>query len=89
MDKAILLKINQEWTHPAVDRIMVAFSSLPLWTPLFVLIILVAIWKGTPRVRLFLVVLGITIAVNDGIVARTLKYRVNRPRPHQTDGRAW
>lgn len=34
MDRSILLKINQEWSHPALDRIMVAFSSFPVWTPL-------------------------------------------------------
>ena len=85
MDRSILLKINQEWSHPALDRIMVAFSSFPVWTPLFAILIVALIWKGTCRARLFLVVLGITIAISDGVVARTLKYSVNRPRPHQTE----
>ena len=64
---------------------MVAFSSLPLWTPLFVLLVGLLVWKGNWRARLFLIVLGLTIAVTDGVVARTLKYTVNRPRPHQTE----
>lgn len=80
-----MLKINQDWSHPALDRVMVAFSSLEFWTPFLVLLAVVALWRGSCRVRLFLVVLGLTIAVADGLVARTLKHAVNRPRPHQTE----
>ncbi|MGK0190492.1 MAG: undecaprenyl-diphosphatase [Verrucomicrobiales bacterium] len=85
MDRELLLKINQEWTHPILDRIMVGFSSFPLWTPFLIALVIILAWKGTWRVRLFLIVLGLTIGVNDGLVARTLKHTVNRPRPHQTE----
>ena len=85
MDKALLLKINREWTNAFLDQVMVAFSSLSVWMPLFVVIVLAVAIRGRFKARAFLVVLALTIAVNDGLVARTLKYTVNRPRPHQTE----
>lgn len=84
MDEKLLLLINREWTNPALDRLMAAASSFGAWAPLLVLLGLVLLWRGNFRLRAFIVTAALAVAVNDGVVSRTLKRTVDRPRPHQS-----
>ena len=43
-DLPLLVKMNQEWTHPVLDRVMASLSAVEAWFPLFGLILLVAVW---------------------------------------------
>ena len=83
MDEKLLLILNHNWTHPALDRVMAAASSLDLWMPLLVLGVILLAWKGGFRERAFLVCTLLTICVMDGIVSNGLKHLVDRPRPFQ------
>ena len=84
MDEKLLLLINREWTHPALDRVMAAVSSFDVWSPFVAIAALALLIKGSFRMRAFLVVAGIVIGFNDGIVSRITKRMVDRPRPHQS-----
>jgi undecaprenyl-diphosphatase len=84
LDEKLLLLINREWTSPVLDKIMAAASSLDAWLPLFVVLILLVLWRGGFRARAFLVMLTLIVAVNDGIVSNILKHLVGRPRPNQS-----
>lgn len=83
MDQKLLFLINREWTSPLLDRLMTLVSSFPAWTPLAVVAILWALWRGGFRARAFILTAGLIVGLNDGVVARTVKRAVNRPRPHQ------
>ena len=83
MDPRLFFLINRAWTHPALDRIMAAASSLDLWLPLLVVLGAVVAWRGRARARWFLVCLGLTLAVNDALIGDALKHLVHRPRPFQ------
>ena len=41
-----LLRINREWTHPLLDWLMPAVSSIHAWLPLLVLAGLWLAWRG-------------------------------------------
>jgi undecaprenyl-diphosphatase len=84
MDQTLFFLINRTWTHPALDRLMAAVSSLDLWMPFIIALILLTAWRGGARARWFLVCLGLTLAVSDGVVGQSLKRIVHRPRPFQT-----
>ena len=62
---------------------MALVSSLPAWLPLLVLAGCVALWRGGFRARAFIVVAGLVVGINDGVVAKTVKRLADRPRPHQ------
>jgi undecaprenyl-diphosphatase len=83
MDQKLLFLINREWTHPALDRLMAAVSSFDVWLwPLLILAFFV--WRdGGFSARAFIIVVTIVVGVNDGLVCRTLKRIVDRPRPHE------
>ena len=83
MDQKLLFLINREWTNPLWDRLMALTSSLPAWMPVLVLAGLAALWRGGFRARAFLVVAGLIVGINDGVVAKTVKRLADRPRPHQ------
>ncbi|HEX8296510.1 MAG TPA: phosphatase PAP2 family protein [Chthoniobacteraceae bacterium] len=83
MDQKLLFLINREWTSPAADRLMALLSSWDAWfLPALALGLFLGI-KGGFRGRAFLLTLGLVLAVNDGVMAKSLKRLVDRPRPHQ------
>ncbi len=83
VDQKLIVLINQEWTAPALDQFMAALSALDVWFwPLAVLGVVIALTGGFTA-RVFLLATALAVAVNDGVVAKTLKRIVDRPRPHQ------
>jgi undecaprenyl-diphosphatase len=84
LDEKLLLLINHQWTNSALDRVMAIVSSLDVWMPFLVLGAAVAVWRGDFRVRAFIIVAGLLVAVNDGFVSNALKHLVDRPRPYQS-----
>ncbi len=83
MDQRLFFLINRFWTHPTLDRIMAAASSLDLWLPLLLVLVALVAWRGRTRARSFLLCLGLTLAINDALIGDALKHLVHRPRPFQ------
>jgi len=83
MDKTLLFFINREWTNPFLDRLMAIFSSFSVWLPILLLAVLILLWRGSFRVRTFVIVTLMTIAVTDGLFTQFMKKLVNRPRPSE------
>jgi hypothetical protein len=73
MDEKLLILINQRWTSPALDKLMAALSSFAAWVPFLVILIVILVVKGGFRMRVFLLTAGVVVAVNDGVLAHTLK----------------
>lgn len=83
MDQKLLFLINREWTNAALDWFMTLFSSFDFWTPLLVIVFIVLAIRGGFRMRAFLLVVAITVGVTDGLVCKSLKRLIDKPRPHQ------
>lgn len=84
MDERVFFLINHTWTHPVMDRVMAAASSFDLWLPLILVAVGLTAWRGGRRARIFLLCLGLTLAVADGVVGNTLKHAFHRLRPYQS-----
>jgi len=84
MDEKLLLLINREWTNATLDHVMATASSFAAWTPVIVIVILVLLFVGDFKMRAFLITAGLLVGINDGVVSKSLKRIVDRPRPHQT-----
>ena len=83
MDEQLFRLINQQWTGPALDRVMAAVSSFDLWWPFLALTVGLTAWRGGKRARWFLVALGLLLAVGETAVDNPLKHAVHRLRPWQ------
>jgi len=83
MDQEIFFLINHSWSRPWLDTVMACASSWDFWWPFLVLGGGLILIKGGFRGWVMLLVVGITIGVVDGLVVRSLKDAVGRPRPYQ------
>ena len=84
MDQRLFLLLNSRWTSPFLDRLMAAASALDAWLPLLLLLVALTAWFGRRRARLFLLALGLVLALGDTVVGNDLKHLVHRPRPFQS-----
>jgi undecaprenyl-diphosphatase len=84
MDEKLLLLINRDWTSPALDRLMAAASSFDAWWPIIAVLAIVLAIRGDFLLRAFLGTAVLLVAVNDGVVSKSLKSFIDRPRPHQS-----
>ena len=83
MDQKLLLLINRQWTNAGLDWLMGAVSCSAAWVPLFAGIVVFILFRGSFKMRAFLVTAALIVGINDGLVSQTLKRLVDRPRPHQ------
>ena len=84
MDKTLLLFINREWTNPLLDWLMATLTNFDVWLPILAIATLVLLWRGNFRVRSFVIVTLVTLALTDGVFTQFTKKMVNRPRPVQS-----
>jgi undecaprenyl-diphosphatase len=83
MDQKLLFLINRQWTGPVLDRFMGLLSSFDAWIPPMLVLIALVLWRGGFHARAFVLTAALIVGINDGLIARTLKHVVDRPRPHQ------
>lgn len=83
MDQKLLFRINDQWTHPALDWLMATLSSFAVWGPILLILALGLLLMGGFKARAFVLCAALAVGVCDGLVSSPLKKLVNRPRPHQ------
>ena len=84
MDQAAFHFINTQLTNPALDIPMAALSSWAVWWPLAILAGEAIFLLGGFHARAMLLAAVLAVGINDGLVCRTLKDMVGRPRPNDT-----
>lgn len=83
LDQNLFIALNNSPNNPVLDVVMAAFSSWALWWPLVVIAGVVLLVFGGFRARAMVFAAVLAIGINDGILCRTLKNTVQRPRPHE------
>lgn len=79
-DQGVSLQINS-WDSPVTDAIWQFFSSIPVWIPMYALIIALLIWKlGWKKGLIALAAVGLTFGFCDQI-SNIVKDAVGRIRP--------
>ncbi|HET6408994.1 MAG TPA: phosphatase PAP2 family protein, partial [Chthoniobacteraceae bacterium] len=84
MDEKLLFLINRDWASPGLDRAMALASSFDVWLPLISVVLLVLLVRGSFRMRACIVSAALIVGINDGVVSKSMKRMVDRPRPHQS-----
>ncbi|MFM8763876.1 MAG: phosphatase PAP2 family protein [Spartobacteria bacterium] len=84
MDQVAFHFINTRLTNPVLDIPMAALSSWAVWWPLAILAGLGILLRGGFHARAMLLAAVLAVGINDGLVCRTLKEMVGRPRPNDT-----
>lgn len=81
IDIALFRSINLGLQHPFLDLVLPFFSDNPFFLPAAVGLGLFLIWKGGTQGRLFILFIVLITAIGDGVICKSLKQAINRPRP--------
>lgn len=80
IDQGVSLEINS-WDSPITDTIWQFFSSIPVWIPMYALIVALIIWKlGWKKGLIVLAAVGLTFGFCDQL-SNIIKNAVGRIRP--------
>ena len=80
IDQGVSLEINS-WDSPVTDTIWQFFSSIPVWIPMYVLIVALIIWKlGWKKGLIVLAAVGLTFGFCDQF-SNIIKNAAGRVRP--------
>jgi undecaprenyl-diphosphatase len=82
MDLELLYLFNRTWTSPALDWTMAVASCVAVWMPFLILAGGLLLIFGSFRVRAFIICVGLTMGLLDGLSSKSLKKAVGRPRPN-------
>jgi undecaprenyl-diphosphatase len=83
MDQSLFIALNNSPKNPIVDVVMATLSSWAAWWPLVVIAGACLLVFGGFRARALVFSAVLAIGINDGLVCRTLKSTVQRPRPNE------
>ncbi len=81
LDTILFTFFNQTLANPVFDVIMPVITNKYTWFPVWLLIVIVLLWKGGKRGRWALLVLILTIILTEPLVNRILKPLLDRVRP--------
>ncbi len=85
LDTDLFRFINQDLMNPFFDWLMPLVTgnetSKPLLFGALAVAAVLLMWKGGARGRVFVLVLGVVLAVGDGFICNTIKHAVARQRP--------
>lgn len=83
MEQNLFIALNNSPKHPFVDVMMATLSSWAAWWPLVLLAGTGLLLFGGFRARALVFSALLAVGINDGLLCRTLKSTVQRPRPHE------
>lgn len=81
LDASLFDLINQTWSSPFLDHGMPVISSLDVWKPFLIVVVLATLIFGGDSVRFCLLSILVGLLLGDGIITHALKHAFGRPRP--------
>jgi membrane-associated phospholipid phosphatase len=83
LDERIFTTINQAWTSPVLDWWGALVRASDVWLLPGLLMAGLVLWKGSRKAKGVLVLCLVVFVVGDGLVVRTSKVLIGRPRPDE------
>jgi undecaprenyl-diphosphatase len=83
MEQMLFQLLNQQWTHPTLDRAMAVLSDFSVWKPVLAVAALLAAALGGTRGRIWLLLTVALVLFNDNAVSYPLKRLTQRARPYE------
>jgi undecaprenyl-diphosphatase len=81
LDVNVFRFINGTLSNPVLDKIMPFLSGNAFFAPALVVLAAALIWKGRERGLICVLMMGLAVGTGDGLICRTIKHAVQRPRP--------
>lgn len=84
IDEGLFRFVNQKLANPVFDVLMPFLSGNKLFIPAVVVIVLLMLWRGGCKGRIYLLMIGLLLSIGDPFVCNPLKHHIQRPRPFVT-----
>lgn len=81
IDEGLFRFFNQKLANPVFDVLMPFLSGNKLFVPAVVLIVLLMLWRGGCKGRIYVLMIAILLSLGDPFVCNPLKHYFERPRP--------
>src|SRR5512137_2307976 len=81
LDVELFRLINLRLANPVFDATMPFVSGNPLFPLLVLAAAVLLVWRGQVRGVVCVLMLALIVSLGDGLVCRTVKHAVRRPRP--------
>src|SRR5688572_1399227 len=81
-DTAIFRWVHSLSGNAVVDFLVTIFNGGAWFKRVGIALGLLAIWKGSVRLRICMIFLGLALAMGDGVIIGGLKKAIERPRPY-------
>ena len=82
VDVWLFYAVNLGWANPVFDAVMPVVTNTAYWRPIYVVALLLLLWKGGVRGRWAAVTLIIMVAAFDPLSTHLLKETIGRLRPY-------
>jgi membrane-associated phospholipid phosphatase len=80
-DKALMVRINNEWHHPVLDILFQHIRETYFWMPVYLFFIVFAALNFGKRGWLWILAAVLTIAITDQVSSNLIKNNIMRLRP--------
>jgi len=84
IDESLFRFVNQKLANPVFDVLMPFLSGNQLFIPAVVVIVLLMLWRGGCKGRIYVLMIAILLGLGDPFVCNPLKHYIERPRPFVT-----
>ena len=78
IDHYVFEIINQKFSAPWLDPIMIALSSKWLWIPVYILLVLAYFKKYKKQVWVVMLLAAIVVSASDGISSKVIKPAIKK-----------
>lgn len=84
IDESLFRFFNQKLANPVFDVLMPFLSGNQLFIPAVVVTVLLMLWRGGCKGRIYVLMIAILLGLGDPFVCNPLKHYFQRPRPFIT-----
>ena len=83
LDLRVFRWINRGFNHPVLDQFFNLLADGKFWTPILLLIAVLLVWRGSEKVRVWVLLTLFSIAIGDPLICNPLKHLFDRARPFE------
>ncbi|MEY4384804.1 MAG: hypothetical protein RLY20_87, partial [Verrucomicrobiota bacterium] len=81
IDESLFRFLNAKVANPVFDVLMPFLSGNKLFIPAVVLVVLLLLWRGGTKGRVYVLMVAILLSLGDPLVCNQIKHHFQRPRP--------
>ncbi len=84
LDLRIFRWINRGFNHPFLDQFFNLLADGRFWIPILAVTALILLFRGSDRLKAWIILTVLSVAIGDPLIVNPLKHFFDRPRPFES-----